>query len=387
MIATSESNASLTKKPNDVGNNLSSTNKHLRIKFDRADTFHLELKRRVDNYFTTTGKSPKGNPQMYLKSITIFSWFILSWGLLVFAAQTWWQAVIFCTSLAMAMSGIGLSIQHDGNHSAYSQNTLINRITGFGSDIAGVSSYFWNYQHTLIHHSYTNIWGVDKDIEIGFPARFAPQEKKYWFHRYQHIYLPVLYGLLMVSWHFFRDFKDFLRSRIGDYQIPRPQGADLAIFIGGKLTFFSLAFFIPACFHPIGHVIGYYLLTTIVTGMLLSFVFQTAHCMPEVDFVDIPEGGRALSNNWAVHQLETTVDFAPNNKLLTWYIGGLNYQVEHHLFPGICHIHYEAIAPIVKATCEEFGVKYHVRPTFANAIAGHLEWLKLMGNEPETASN
>jgi linoleoyl-CoA desaturase len=374
-------NSSVKATPqSDSGNKFSLVNRHLKVKFDRADAFHMELKRRVDNYFTVNGISPKDNPPMYLKTITIFTWFIASWGLLVFAAQTWWQAALLCLSLGMAMAGIGLSIQHDGNHGAYSRSRLINAIAGFGADIAGVSSYFWNYQHTLLHHSYTNVWGVDKDIQLGLLARFAPQERQMSFHRYQHIYLPVLYGLLMIGWHFFRDFKDFVLGTIGDYKIPRPQGVDLVVFIAGKLTFFSLAFIIPSCFHPLWQVVGFYVLTACIVGWWLSFVFQTAHCMPEVDFVDMPAPGETIANNWAVHQLETTVDFAQDNWFLTWYIGGLNYQVEHHLFPNICHVHYSAIAPIVRDTCAEYGIKYHVRPTFANAIAAHLQWLKVMGN-------
>lgn len=354
-------------------------NQHLKVKYDRTNDFHQELKRRVDNYFVTTGRSPKDAPRMYLKTLTIFSWFLVSWVLLVFVAQNWWQATLLNLSLGMAMAGIGLSIQHDGNHKSYSDNTIINQVCGFGADILGVSSYLWKQQHNLLHHSYTNVCGVDHDINMGALCRLAPQQERYWFHRFQHIYLPVLYSLLVIAWHFYRDFKDLLLGSIGEYKIPRPKGKDLVVIIVGKLTFFTLAFVIPCYLHPTWQVLTAYFGASAIAGLWLSFVFQTAHCMPEAEFVSLPENSQPLPNNWAVHQLETTVDFAPNNALLTWYIGGLNYQVEHHLFPGICHVHYPAIAPIVQATCEEYGVKYNVLPSFTAAIRSHIHWLWLMG--------
>ncbi len=362
----------------------SSANQHLKVKYDRTNDFHQELKHRVDNYFVTTGQSPKDAPRMYLKTLTIFSWFLISWVLLVFVAQTWWQATILNLSLGMAMAGIGLSIQHDGNHKSYSDNTIINQICGFGADILGVSSYLWKQQHNLLHHSYTNVCGVDHDINMGALCRLAPQQKHYWFHRFQYIYLPVLYSLLVVAWHFYRDFKDLLLGSIGEYKIPRPKGKDLVIVIVGKLTFFTLAFVIPCYFHPTWQVLVAYFGASAIAGLWLSFVFQTAHCMPEAKFVSLPENSQPLADNWAVHQLETTVDFAPNNALLTWYIGGLNYQVEHHLFPGICHVHYPAIAPIVEATCKEYGVKYNVLPSFTAAIKSHIHWLWLMGQPDQS---
>ncbi len=383
MIANSEPNTSLKIRTDRASNNLSLANKHLKVKFAPIDPFHQQLKQRVDDYFAINDTGLKDAVKMYQKTLVITTWFILSWGLLVFAAQTWWQATILCISLGMAMGGVGFSIQHDGNHKSYSERSLVNQVAGFGADLMGVSSYFWNLHHTLLHHSYTNVCGLDLDIDLGILARYAPQQQRMWFHRFQHLYLPVLYSFLLVNWHVYRDFSDFVRATVGEYKTPRPKGKDLAIFIVGKLGFFALAFGIPCYFHQVWQVIYCYLGTSALVGLLLSFVFQTAHCMPDAKFVDIPANSQPLSDNWAVHQLETTVNFAPDNRLLSWYVGGLNYQVEHHLFPGICHIHYPQIATIVRTTCEEYGVSYHTLPTFRAAIASHLRWLWMMGNDLE----
>lgn len=356
-------------------------NHHLKVKFAPTNSFHKELKRRITQHFVRNEISTKDDVKLYQKTLVIMTWFIVSWTLLVFAAQTWWQAGLLCISLALAMGGIGFSIQHDGNHKAYSSHSWINQMAGFGADLMGVSSYFWNLHHTLLHHSYTNVCGVDLDIDLGVLARYAPQQERRWFHRFQHLYLPVLYCFLLVNWHFYRDFNDFVRGTVGEYKIPRPKGNDLLLFIVGKIGFFALAFGIPCWFHPVSQVMVGYLFTSAIVGLLLSFVFQTAHCMPQAKFVDIPADDRPLEDNWAVHQLETTVNFAPNNQLLSWYVGGLNYQVEHHLFPGISHVHYPEMATIVRDTCEEYGVTYNALPTFRDAIVAHFEWLWIMGHE------
>ncbi len=356
-------------------------NRHLKVKFAPTNSFHKQLKRRVNQHFIAHDRSPKDSANLYQKTFVIMTWFIVSWTLLVFAAQTWWQAGFLCMSLALAMGGIGFSIQHDGNHKAYSTQSWINQVAGFGADLMGVSSYFWNLHHTLLHHSYTNVCGVDLDIDLGVLARYAPQQERRWFHRFQHLYLPVLYCLLLINWHVYRDFNDLVQASIGDYKIPRPKGKDLVLFVVGKIGFFALAFGIPLCFHPFWQVMVGYGVTSAIVGLLLSIVFQTAHCMPQAKFVDIPANAQTLDDNWAVHQLETTVNFAPNNQLLSWYVGGLNYQVEHHLFPGISHVHYPELATIVRETCEEYGVIYNTLPTFRDAIAAHFEWLRIMGNE------
>jgi linoleoyl-CoA desaturase len=380
-IVNSDLNTSTQAKLDHTSQNSSVANSHLKVKFAPTNSFHKALKRRVQKHFVVNNISTKDSTNLYQKTLVIITWFILSWSLLVFSAQTWWQATILCISLALAMGGIGFSIQHDGNHKAYSSNSVANQIAGFGADLMGVSSYFWNLHHTLLHHSYTNVCGVDLDIDLGILARYAPQQRKRWFHRFQHLYLPVLYCFLLINWHFYRDFNDFVQATIGEYKVPRPKGKDLVIFIVGKLGFFALAFGIPLCFHPAWQVMACYLGTSAIVGMLLSIVFQTAHCMPQAKFVDIPANARPLDDNWAVHQLETTVNFAPNNRLLSWYVGGLNYQVEHHLFPGISHVHYPKLAKIVRDTCEEYGVIYNQLPTFRAAIVAHFQWLRFMGND------
>lgn len=349
------------------------------IKFNTCDHFRKALRARVDEYFKRSGREPRDCPQMYVKTAIIFSGLIATYLLLVFAPLNWWLGIPLCIVLGLAMAGVGFNVQHDGAHRAYSKYGWINRLTAMTLDLLGGSSYIWARKHNKIHHSYTNIAGHDEDINVGFFARIAPEQRWRYFHRLQQYYLWFLYGFLPIKWQWVDDFKDVLVGRIGEHPLQRPKGWDLVQFVGGKVAFFSFVFVLPVFFHSFWVVLGAYVLASFAQGLVLSTVFQLAHCVEEAEFpTPQPETGQ-IESSWAAHQVETTVGFAPRNKLLSWFVGGLNFQLEHHLFPQICHIHYAAIAPLVEQTCKEFGLRYRVNRTFLAGVASHFRWLRQMG--------
>jgi linoleoyl-CoA desaturase len=348
-------------------------------KFDTNDRFRRELRQRIDQYFTSTGRRPRDSWKMYLKTAIVFGAFAASYVFLVFGATTWWLALPLALVLGLSVTAIGFNIQHDGGHRAYSDHAWINQSAALTLDLLGGSSYIWARKHNSIHHSFTNITGQDDDINVGFLGRMSPYQQRLKLHRVQHWYLWVLYGFLAIKWHLVDDFHNVLTGRIGQHPFPRPRGWDLVTFIAGKFAFFTLAFGLPLLLHPWWIVLAFYAGVSFVEGVVLSVVFQLAHCVEEADFpLPSPETGR-MATAWAEHQVQTTVDFAPRNWLLSWYIGGLNYQIEHHLFPQICHVHYPALAPVVRQTCEEFGLRYSVNPTFRAGVASHFRWLRQMG--------
>lgn len=228
-----------------------------------------------------------------------------------------------------------------------------------------------------------NIDGYDSDINLGALARFSPQQKRYWHHRWQHIYLWALYGLTVFSWHLHDDFRDVITATIGKRPFPRPRGKDLVVFLVGKAVFFTLAFGLPLVFHSVAAVLLCYAVVALVAGLQLALVFQLAHAVEEAAFPP-PSSPGHMDTPWAIHQLETTANFSRDNRVITWLVGGLNFQVEHHLFPRICHTHYPAISRVVEATCREYGVPYHVNRSFGAGIASHYRWLRRMG-QPEIA--
>ena len=349
------------------------------LKFGRDDVFHCELRRRVDRYFRYTGLRPRDCPQMYLKTALLAAWLAASYLLLLFLGETWWLAAPLVVSLGLSMAAIGFNVQHDGGHGAYSSHQWVNRIMAWSLDLLGGSSYVWARKHNSIHHSYANITGHDDDINIGLLGRLSPHQRRLPFHRLQQYYLWLLYGLLPVKWLLFDDFWNLITGRIGAHRLARPKGWDLVTFLTGKVAALTLTFLVPMLFYPVWVVIVFYAIMSFVCGVVLSVVFQLAHCVEEAAFPMPVAGSDRMEAHWAVHQVQTTVDFARGNRLLSWYVGGLNFQIEHHLFPKVCHLHYPALAPLVEATCREFGVRYVAHRTLFSSLASHFRWLRRMG--------
>lgn len=350
-----------------------------RIKFSGDASFQASLKSRVERYFARTGHTANDSPESYVKVAIVFSWLVASYVLLVFFASTWWQVVPLAVSLSLAMAAVGFCIQHDGGHRALSRHRWMNRIAACSLDLIGGSSYIWDHKHNTIHHTYANIDEHDDDINIGLLGRLAPNQRRLWFHRAQHIYLWLLYGLLPIKWHLVDDFRDLVRGRIGRHRFARPRGRALAILVGGKLAFLTLAFGIPLLFHPLWAVVGCYLLTCWITGLLTAVVFQLAHVVEPAAF-PLPEPDTGIiAAHWAEHQVATTVNFAPRNRVVTWFTGGLNHQIEHHLFPRVAHVHYARLSRLVKGACERHGLRYNEHPGVFSAIASHYRWLRSMG--------
>jgi linoleoyl-CoA desaturase len=360
-----------------------------KLKFSGSDRFIRALRSRVDAYFEQTGRSRRDCPQMYFKTVTILAWFFGAYFLLLFAPLSIWLVLPLAMILGVAVAAIGFNIQHDAGHRAYSDRPWVNKVMALTLDMIGGSSYLWDWKHNSIHHTYTNITGHDDDIEVGFLARLSPHQRRLAFHRVQGIYLWLLYGLLAIKWHFFDDFYQIARGRIGGHKIPRPRGKDLLVLIGGKAVFFSLAFAIPMLLHPWWAVIGVYAIVACVSGIVLSVVFQLAHCVGEADFpmpVDAVQGGKVIEAAWAVHQVQSTVNFARRNVVLRWFLGGLNFQIEHHLFSKISHVHYPALSQVVEEVCKEFGVRYASHKSFFAAVASHYRWLVMMGRPVNQAA-
>jgi len=349
------------------------------LTFGHDNAFHLELRRRVAGHFRTTGRRQRDCWQMYVKTAILVAGFAGSYVLLVFVAQTWWQGLLLALLLGLSAAGIGFNIQHDGGHQAYSNHPWVNTLMAMTLELMGGSSYLWRWKHVVFHHTYVNITGHDTDIDLGMLARLTPHQKRLRYHRWQHLYLWPLYGLLAIKWQLVDDFRKLISGRINNQPFPRPTGWELVIFVAGKVIFFSVAFGTPLLFHSVGVVLFYYGIAGLVTGTALSVVFQVAHCVEEAEF-PLPRANTGrIDQAWAIHQVETTVDFARRSRVVAWCVGGLNFQIEHHLFPRISHVHYPAISKVVEQTCRDFGIRYTEFKSFRAGMVSHFRWLRRMG--------
>lgn len=349
-----------------------------KLTFAGASAFHLDLKRRVDEFFLSSGQRRRDCIQAYVKSAILLASLAGLYVLLVFVAWAWWQALPLAVLLGLVAAGIGFNVQHDGGHGAVSDRPWVNKLMAMTLDLIGGSSYFWHYQHGVFHHTYTNVPGHDADIDLGILGRLTPLQKRLPFHRWQHYYLWPLYGFLAIKWHLYDDFRDVILGRAAGHRVQRPRGWDLVTFLGGKALFFTLAFGVPLLFNPFWAVLLFYAVVGGVAGIVMSVVFQLAHCVEEADFPQ-PTGTGRIDKPWAIHQVETTVDFARRSRVLSWLLGGLNFQIEHHLFPHISHVNYPAISKLVEETCRDWGVRYVEHRSFWAGVGSHFRWLRRMG--------
>ncbi len=316
--------------------------------------------------------------QLWLKTVVIAAWLVGGWTFLVFFAATPIGAVLGTVNVGLAMAAVGLNVMHDGGHRAASSIGGLNRLLALSVDVLGGSSYIWSWKHNVYHHSNPNTVGLDTDIDIQPLVRLAPEQQWKPWHRFQHLYVWLLYAFLAVKWQWVDDFQDCISGRIGAARFPRPRGFDLLALVAGKVFFFSWALVIPAQFHPLSHVVLAYLLASAVLSWCLAITFQAAHC---VDAAEFPAAD-APRVEWAAHQLRTSVDFGTGHPLWTVVLGGLNIQAVHHLFPKVSHVQLAGLVPVVSQVCEEFGVEYRRLPGFGSAIASHWRWLKHMGAGP-----
>jgi linoleoyl-CoA desaturase len=296
-----------------------------------------------------------------------------------------WAMFLLCCVMGIGIGGIGLSVMHDANHGAYSNKKWINNLLGFSLNIVGGNSFNWRIQHNVLHHTYTNVFDADEDISPRGVLRMSPQCPWKPFHKYQFFYAWFFYGLMTIVWVLVKDF-----ARIIEYNkegLVKKQNTTIVkewiILLASKAFYVSYIFVLPTLLLPLlwWQVLLGWLTMHYIAGFILAIIFQPAHVIDGTEYPE-PDTDGNLENNWAVHQLHTTTNFANNNRWFSWYVGGLNFQVEHHLFPNVCHVHYRKISGIVKQTAEEFGLPYKSEPTFIAALVGHTRLLKELGRKP-----
>ncbi len=349
--------------------------------------FFATLSQRVNQYFTTRGIERTANGEMVFKTFFMFSLYFVPFALLLSGvAPTLGGQLVLWSAMGFGMAGIGLSIMHDANHGAYSKKPWVNNLLGLSLNLVGGHAVNWRVQHNVLHHTYTNVHDVDEDISPRGVLRMGPESKWRAMHRFQHLYAWFFYGLMTLVWVLAKDFFRLLKyQREGLLKKQKTTPArEWTVMILTKIIYFSYIFGLPMIILglPFWQVLVGFLLMHYIAGFILAIIFQPAHVVEGTAYPE-PDAKGNLENNWAIHQLHTTTNFGHRHRVFSWYVGGLNYQVEHHLFPNICHVHYRAIAPIVEQTAREFGLPYKTKETFLDAVVAHAAQLKLMGQKPE----
>lgn len=341
--------------------------------------FHIVLKNRVNQYFTDHKQPMTGNFSLLFKGILFSLLFLAVYVHLVFFTPIAWVAIPECVFFGLLTAAIGFNVMHDGAHGSFSKYKILNKVAGSSLNFLGGSAIMWNMKHNIIHHTYTNIDGVDDDIEARPWMRFASTQKKLKMHKFQQYYFWFLYALLHLLWIFVSDYQKYFTRKIGVVQLRKMTPYEHFSFWAAKLIYAFMFIALPIMLLGFTAWLVGFLTITMITGLAISMVFQLAHTVEHTEFPVPSETSGKIESEWAIHQLNTTANFATKSKIISWLLGGLNFQIEHHLFPRISHVHYPAISKIIKKTCGEYDINYIEFPKMRQAIASHIHYLKRLG--------
>ena len=354
----------------------------------KSDTnaFYSALRHNVEQYFEDKKMAKTGNWLLFSKTIIFLTAAVgLYVWVVFFTPASVFLSLLLCGIAGANTAFIGFNIMHDASHGSYSENPKLSNALSYTMNLLGSSAFFWNTKHNILHHTFTNIDGVDADIVQTKLLRLAPSQQWRPVHRFQHIYSVPLYAISHAVWIFFNDFEKYFSKKVLNMPIRNFDLRQHIIFWTTKVLYTTVYLIIPTIvvgFWPT--IIGFGVMSA-VCGITITVVFQLAHVVEITEFEDGTHDIE-VESEWAVHQLNTTANFATHSPVLSWFLGGLNFQVEHHLFPKISHVHYPALQKIVRSTCEQYHVRYRSFPTLFQAINSHFRMLYVMGNNKTVPS-
>jgi len=350
-------------------------------RWDDSD-FFPKLKRRVETHLKEKGLE-KDFTWMYIKSlIIVFAWISCYYFSMIKGS------ILLAFVFGFVQSHIGLSIAHDGNHGSFSRSKFLNNLAAHGMDFIGASSIVWKHQHNIGHHPNCNRQGdscmdegdmADPDTRSGSPiVRLTPGQPFHWYHRFQHIYFWILLCMFGIKWAL-TDFKHFAKHSYLNVDFFRITSWDLFILFVAKTVFFIYLIVVPFVIHPFWKALILTCCCQVVGCYMLVLSFAVNHLSGSSIYPD----GNITNRNWARLQVETSTNFGVGSSFWTWMSGGLNYQIEHHLFPYISHVHLQEISPIVQQTCKEYDIPYNNFVSYFDALISFFHSIKNLGNPKE----
>jgi linoleoyl-CoA desaturase len=346
-----------------------------------SSTFSKDLAHRVNDYFRARQISRHANPEMVFKTVLGFVLWIATYIWLMTGRFNWLEVVGIYVIHGYTQLFMGLNIAHDANHGAYSKNKTINKALGRVFDCVGLSSYMWRLMHNDAHHTFVNVRGADTALISGRIFRFTPHDTRRPLHRYQHLYAPFLYCLATLDWVLVKDYKWLLSARqYGNRKVLRHPWGEVIFLFAAKAFYYTYMLVLPLIFihAPWYSVLLGFTVMHFFLGFTLALTFQPNHFTEDSSYAEIDANGN-IGSDYVQHIFDTTADYARGNPLACWMMGGLNLHMIHHMFPGICHVHYPALTEIIKSTAEDHGLHYRENRTISGAFLSHLKWMRILG--------
>jgi linoleoyl-CoA desaturase len=352
---------------------------------NKNNDFFNSLKQAVDDYFINNNIKRTGDWRLFSKSIILITTAIVAYTILMYVKpESSLLALALCGLLGFILASIGFSVMHDANHGSYSTKPWLNDLMGLTMNFMGASSFFWKQKHNIIHHTYTNVDGIDDDIAKSPIIRQCETQRWVPAHKVQHLYLLPIYALSTIFWVFIMDPTKYFKRKIYTTEAWRMKLRNHIIFWATKVLYLFFYIALPITLWGFLPWLAGFFVYHAFMGLTLSIVFQLAHVVENTEFESIAlDETKHIDTAWAEHQIKTTSNFAMGNKVVSWFVGGLNYQIEHHLFPKVSHVHYPAISKIVEAKCKEYNLPYNYYPTVGSAFASHMRMMKWLGQTPQ----
>lgn len=349
---------------------------------NKSSLFFQDLKQSVEAYFAGNNIKKTGNFKLYVKTVVLVPAAMLMYILLLTVSMPAWVALLICAVLGIVLASIGFNVMHDACHGSYSSKKWVNELFGYSINALGGNAFIWKFKHNIIHHTYTNVDGVDDDIARSPLLRQCSTQLWKPAHRFQHIYVVFLYAISSLAWVAYLDFDKYFKQKVNTTSMQKMDVKEHVLFWSSKLLYAFFYVALPIWVLGVGKWAIGYLTMEFVLGFVLAIVFQLAHVVEETEFEHAGIEPVLIENEWAAHQVKTTSNFAPKNKIISWLVGGLNYQVEHHLFPRISHVHYPELSRIVEEKCKQHQLPYNSIRTMRAAVASHFRMMRQMGQPP-----
>ena len=348
------------------------------------DELFNEISSKVKNYFKENGLYKQGR----FKDIwfTNLLYLVIAYGSFALILNNQFNVFVMwflSFTMGLGLSGVGLCIMHEANHGAYNKKKFINYLAGSIINIMGSHRYLWQLRHNGLHHVYTNMFDYDYDMARTFLIRHSRDWERKWYHRYQHIYALLIYFNYTLIWILVYDWIHLVEfyGKVGTKKNKAiPIHVIISIFFW-KMVHLYLMIVLPYMVLDlalwqvlIGFVTMHWTLSAII-----GVTFQVNHTIEGTVNIEADAQG-VIQESWAKQMVKTSFNFSTKNKAVTYFLGGLNFQIEHHLFPKMSYSHFFAIKPMVKEVLEKHGYTYNDCGSWLNAILMHLKYLKRLGN-------
>ncbi len=342
--------------------------------------FQSTLKARVQSYLATKKAGGKATPFMWFKVAFFIVAYLGMLGNLVLVRHSLPVTLLLIAVESMLIVGLAYNVSHDAVHGALSEKRWVNEVFYYLTfNLFGPNAYLWRNRHVVMHHSAVNVPGFDFNIEAAKILRFAPTQEWRPYHRFQHLYAPFAYLVFTFHWVFIKDFKMLFLDRIGNVAEIRHPLARILELVAWKIVHVCIFIVTPtlALGVPLWQVLLAYLFFQFLTSFQFVLTFTGSHLNEGMVFVAAsPEN--QIRHSFLEHAILTSLDFHPTSPVLSFWLGGFNSHVAHHMFPNVCSVHYPELSRIIQRTSAEYGLPYK-QISIDKLFVRHFRYLKQMG--------